>query len=177
VDALADVSPPGEWVSDGACRSVLNATAIFFPTRGQSQDIARAICDTCPVLGQCRAYALAHPEVLGVWGGLSHLERQRRNGSRSTSDLPGRSTSGRGRRNGVATIQRRLGRLLDSPGHRSLIRCYTNPASAYNAATQLRTGRRPTPPGRWLFETARQDDGTAELYATYLGPEPEQATG
>jgi hypothetical protein len=36
---------------------------------------AREICDNCPVLDDCRAYALATGEPAGIWGGLTEPER------------------------------------------------------------------------------------------------------
>jgi WhiB family transcriptional regulator, redox-sensing transcriptional regulator len=37
---------------------------------------AKALCDDCSVLDACRAHALEHPELHGVWGGLGELERR-----------------------------------------------------------------------------------------------------
>jgi hypothetical protein len=39
---------------------------------------AAAACAACPVLEQCRAYVDAHPERVGVWGGLTVRARRRR---------------------------------------------------------------------------------------------------
>ncbi len=36
---------------------------------------AKAICARCPVMAQCRAYALQFREPFGIWGGLSEDER------------------------------------------------------------------------------------------------------
>ena len=33
------------------------------------------MCQTCPVVEQCRRHALAVHEPYGVWGGLSEAER------------------------------------------------------------------------------------------------------
>ena len=43
------------WQREAACRG-LGATesrALFFPTRGESVDEARAICERCPVMDEC----------------------------------------------------------------------------------------------------------------------------
>ncbi|MER5837876.1 WhiB family transcriptional regulator, partial [Streptomyces sp. NPDC002130] len=32
---------------------------------------------TCPVLGQCREYALGAGELYGTWGGMSEADRRR----------------------------------------------------------------------------------------------------
>jgi hypothetical protein len=37
---------------------------------------AKTVCRQCPSLKECRDYALANPEVKGVWGGLSGHERK-----------------------------------------------------------------------------------------------------
>lgn len=39
---------------------------------------AREICHACPVLVECRDYALANPNLDGTWGGLTEQERRRR---------------------------------------------------------------------------------------------------
>ena len=36
---------------------------------------AKAVCARCPVMAQCRAYALKVREPFGIWGGLSEDER------------------------------------------------------------------------------------------------------
>lgn len=37
---------------------------------------ARAICNDCPALMECRNYALAYSGLAGIWGGLDHIERR-----------------------------------------------------------------------------------------------------
>jgi WhiB family transcriptional regulator, redox-sensing transcriptional regulator len=37
---------------------------------------AKAICRTCPVLAECREYALLVREPHGIWGGLNEYERR-----------------------------------------------------------------------------------------------------
>ena len=36
----------------------------------------RMLCARCPVQAECRAHALETPEVWGMWGGLTHKERE-----------------------------------------------------------------------------------------------------
>jgi WhiB family transcriptional regulator, redox-sensing transcriptional regulator len=64
----------------GACREL--DSALFFhpendrgPARASREAHAKQICRSCPVLLQCRAYALAVQEPYGVWGGVSESER------------------------------------------------------------------------------------------------------
>jgi WhiB family redox-sensing transcriptional regulator len=51
---------------------------IFHPARGDWSALATAkqVCAACPVSGECLAYALEHPTLGGVWGGLSGKERR-----------------------------------------------------------------------------------------------------
>lgn len=76
---LRDAPLPGDWAERAACRGM--RAEVFFPSRGE---INRAtaqgrhdICDPCPVLAHCRAYALRYP-VLGWWGSMSEEERRQR---------------------------------------------------------------------------------------------------
>lgn len=63
------------WQEQGVCAQI--DPDIHFPekVRGESRKeqtaLAIAICNTCPVIQQCRAYALNNREVYGIWGGLS----------------------------------------------------------------------------------------------------------
>lgn len=38
---------------------------------------AKVICYACPVIAECREYALANPGLTGTWGGLTEQERVR----------------------------------------------------------------------------------------------------
>lgn len=58
----------------------------FFPEKGGSTREAKRVCLVCEVRAECLAYALAHDERFGIWGGLSERER-RRVKKRSTGDL------------------------------------------------------------------------------------------
>ena len=52
-------------------------TDIFFPEKGESGREAKAVCARCEVRAECLAYALAHGERHGVWGGKGERARQR----------------------------------------------------------------------------------------------------
>ena len=71
--ALSDPKA-SEWKVQGACRG--KDQAIWYPSRGESCDQAKAICHECPVMYQCREYGIAN-ETIGIWGGLSERERKR----------------------------------------------------------------------------------------------------
>lgn len=59
---------------------------------------AREMCiNYCPLVLHCRAYALKHHEIHGVWGGLSYHERKiiwsqqaKANGIKSRKGIPNR---------------------------------------------------------------------------------------
>jgi WhiB family redox-sensing transcriptional regulator len=76
-----------EWQLDGACRS--HDPSVFFhpegergPSRRRRVSAAKAICNGCPVLAQCRAHALRVREPYGIWGGMSEDERDAALGAR-----------------------------------------------------------------------------------------------
>lgn len=81
---LSDVPQPGPWHRHAACRTA--PPSLFFPERGDPTAPAKAICAKCPVLVECRAYALdAGPVLHGIWGGMSGRERQRLHRARSAA--------------------------------------------------------------------------------------------
>lgn len=66
------------WFADAVCRGGDPAVIeLFFPTRGVNVRKAIALCADCPVITECRSYALARPELSGVWGGTTDTERDR----------------------------------------------------------------------------------------------------
>ena len=65
----------GHWEDRALCAEI--DPELFFPeTRGASPRDARRICAACEVRAECLAYALEHPELQGVWGGLTEKERR-----------------------------------------------------------------------------------------------------
>jgi WhiB family redox-sensing transcriptional regulator len=56
------------WRSLAACRNTPDPD-IFFPMDGTraAAGAAKAICRRCPVLADCRSWALTH-EAYGIWG-------------------------------------------------------------------------------------------------------------
>jgi len=63
------------WVADGLCGQT--DPDAFHPDKGGSPRPAKAVCARCLVLTRCRDHALANPELEGVWGATTRLERQR----------------------------------------------------------------------------------------------------
>jgi WhiB family redox-sensing transcriptional regulator len=86
-EAVTAVRPPEEevtarwnWQQDAACRGTDGSW--FFPPERERESArnkrlarAKAVCMQCPVMADCRAYALQVGEPFGVWGGLSEEER------------------------------------------------------------------------------------------------------
>lgn len=73
--SLESLPPPGDWIRNARCKTA--PVNVFFPERGDDVRPAKAICARCPVLDDCRTYALDAPQQLqGVWGGMSANERR-----------------------------------------------------------------------------------------------------
>ena len=68
------------WEPRAACLQVPGLFAVALtapaPERDERAQAAKAVCSVCPVLAECRDYALRVREPLGVWGGLSEKERR-----------------------------------------------------------------------------------------------------
>jgi len=70
-----------DWQLKGSCQG-LNSSVFFHPdgergsARSRRADQAKAICQRCPVLEECRRHALSAREPYGVWGGLTEEERR-----------------------------------------------------------------------------------------------------
>ena len=69
-----------DWQVEAQCRGM--SSAFFFhpwgergPARDARVERAKEVCARCPVILQCRSFALTVQEQYGVWGGLSEDER------------------------------------------------------------------------------------------------------
>ncbi|MDH4364560.1 MAG: WhiB family transcriptional regulator [Acidimicrobiia bacterium] len=70
------------WQQRAACRGPNHD--IFFPPSQMERRSekrlrerrAKEICSSCPVLADCRTYALQIREQHGIWGGLTEGERR-----------------------------------------------------------------------------------------------------
>lgn len=76
----APVAQAWEWQRRGNCRNM--DSSVFFhpdgergPARENRAAKAKTICQSCPVIVQCRHHALTVQEPFGVWGGLDETER------------------------------------------------------------------------------------------------------
>jgi hypothetical protein len=67
-----------DW-PDAACRSSwLPPDTWADPRSDEEREAARAVCQGCPRLAECREFGISHVGVLtGVWGGLCKSERTR----------------------------------------------------------------------------------------------------
>jgi WhiB family transcriptional regulator, redox-sensing transcriptional regulator len=80
VTDTVQIRPPGDpdrspgWGDQALCAQ--SDPEAWFPEPGGSAPLAKAICRICPVQVPCLAYALDHPELRGIWGGLSERERR-----------------------------------------------------------------------------------------------------
>jgi WhiB family transcriptional regulator, redox-sensing transcriptional regulator len=65
------------WRDEGECRGL--DPAVFYPDEDDeiAVDMAKAICESCPVLDACREHAIARREKLGIWGATTWRERRR----------------------------------------------------------------------------------------------------
>ena len=70
---LCELTRRPAWHRDAACRGYAD---LFFPTRGQAIEPAKAICARCLVRDECLAAALEMGDG-GVWGGTSASERKK----------------------------------------------------------------------------------------------------
>jgi WhiB family transcriptional regulator, redox-sensing transcriptional regulator len=77
-------SPPlsatRDWRAVAACRHA--DPELFFPpgrddVATDQIAAAKAVCARCPVCRECLAFAIAHRQHDGIWGGLTELERRR----------------------------------------------------------------------------------------------------
>lgn len=84
---VADPNVPyPEMTGDEPCRQDPD---FWFPEQGVNSGPPKVFCLTCPVLADCRAWALANPHLAGegIWGGMSRTERNavRRNAMRKAA--------------------------------------------------------------------------------------------
>lgn len=68
-----------DWYTRAACLG--SEPDLFFPVGSGGMALrevasAKAICSECPVLAECRDYALGSRQPFGVWGGLDEEERR-----------------------------------------------------------------------------------------------------
>lgn len=74
---LEQLAPPGDWATQGTCWNHPTPD-MWFPEKGDwvSSRDAKQICGSCPVVFECRSYALDTRQAYGIWGGLSAEDRR-----------------------------------------------------------------------------------------------------
>ncbi|MZE81693.1 WhiB family transcriptional regulator [Streptomyces xinghaiensis] len=68
-----------DWRLNAACRDT--DPDLFFPVGSsgpalRQEQAAKAVCESCPVVGACLDWALETGQTSGVWGGTSEDERR-----------------------------------------------------------------------------------------------------
>jgi hypothetical protein len=68
------------WRTKAACRKGVDPEVFFADGKGNHThrrvEIARQICNGCPVLAACRWWVGQHPQEFGVWAGYTAAERR-----------------------------------------------------------------------------------------------------
>lgn len=64
------------WQEHAACQNV-EGLEVMYPdgTNAKAVEKAKGYCEVCPVLEECRDWALTARELYGVWGGMTEGER------------------------------------------------------------------------------------------------------
>ena len=62
-----------DWAGRGSCVQA-DPDALF--VRGAAQQVAKVVCQKCPVIAECLADALDNRTEFGVWGGMTERERR-----------------------------------------------------------------------------------------------------
>lgn len=79
IDFPGPLAPLGDWTRQSAC---VGHPELFFAPFGERDAVrdgreakAKSLCRRCPVVAECRDYALGAREQHGIWGGLNEVER------------------------------------------------------------------------------------------------------
>jgi WhiB family redox-sensing transcriptional regulator len=112
-----DAPARSNWQQDAACCGTDGS--FFFPPERERESArtkriakAKAVCLQCPVVADCRAYAMQVGEPFGVWGGLSEEERgQPLDDGRKVAELDARSKPpARPRTSAISGVRQRSAR-------------------------------------------------------------------
>ena len=82
-EALRTVPLVTNWRDLAACRAT-DPEMFFNATSPVAVDAARAVCDNCPVIRECRDWATTHHINYGIWGGLT-VKQRRQHRQRATA--------------------------------------------------------------------------------------------
>lgn len=70
------------WQDEALCAQA--DPEAFFPEKGGSTRLAKAVCRSCDVRAECLDYAMETNQMFGIWGGMSERERRRLKAAPST---------------------------------------------------------------------------------------------
>ncbi|MCP5026575.1 MAG: WhiB family transcriptional regulator [Actinomycetia bacterium] len=62
-------------MNEGHCAN--KPPELFFPSDGVGVEVAKKVCEACPMQARCLDYALDNRIDHGVWGGTSERQRRR----------------------------------------------------------------------------------------------------
>ncbi len=162
------------WRRHAVCRTMPPGT--FFVNDPGEVEVVKKVCRGCPVVEACAAYALAQEDAPGVWGAMSEADRHKRRRQGQTAARKERSAAALRQKAAVGSMLTMLERQLAHPGRWVWVRNYAGPGSAGAVASQLRSGDRLVPPGRWQFEARASAGGGSDLYALYEGADEAAAS-
>ncbi|MGD0945206.1 MAG: WhiB family transcriptional regulator [Acidimicrobiales bacterium] len=78
IDNFAGLSLDGQrpfWQRRAACRG--KGSELWFASNAEALDAAKAVCEGCSVRRECLTYALASPDLQGIWAGTDERDRRR----------------------------------------------------------------------------------------------------
>lgn len=64
------------WREAAACVTVQDVDFFPDPTDLSAISVAKALCATCPVAGECLTWAIETNQTEGIWGGHTPTERR-----------------------------------------------------------------------------------------------------
>ena len=74
ISVLDTYAPPAHEVDEERLPCRQESPELFFAETPQDVEIAKALCQSCPVRAECLAGALERREPWGVWGGQLFLQ-------------------------------------------------------------------------------------------------------
>jgi WhiB family redox-sensing transcriptional regulator len=77
---LEDFLERPAWHQDAACRGL--GPKEWFTGAPEYVERARAVCRGCVVQAECAEFAMADPDLTGVWAGMTATERRELRGGR-----------------------------------------------------------------------------------------------
>ena len=93
VSFLAQRAPDEPDWSQALCMEV--DPELWFSVRGSDNErMAKEICTRCPIMEECKAYALARPELEGIWGGTTETWRMKLRAGQRSADIVSLSAPG-----------------------------------------------------------------------------------